>query len=120
MTKDEFYSPVGGKEQVLDVGLKSHEAGAQRAGQLLRGQEGQQQRGNFLHRTSQPLKTSFMFICHQVAEKSKKRELCCGSGIFIPDPLIFTHPGSRIQKQQQKRGVTQFSVLPFLVATNLT
>jgi hypothetical protein len=29
--------------------------------------------------------------------------------MFIPDPgswiLIFTHPGSRIQKQQQKRGV---------------
>jgi hypothetical protein len=31
---------------------------------------------------------------------------CCGSGMFIPDPdFCFVHPGSRIQKQQQKRGV---------------
>ncbi len=28
---------------------------------------------------------------------------CGGSGMFIPDP-DFTHPGSRIQKKQQKRG----------------
>jgi hypothetical protein len=28
---------------------------------------------------------------------------CCGSGVFIPDP-DFCHPGSRIQKRQQKRG----------------
>jgi hypothetical protein len=27
---------------------------------------------------------------------------CCGSGIRDPD--FFTHPGSRIQKPQQKRG----------------
>jgi hypothetical protein len=37
---------------------------------------------------------------------------CCGSGMFIPDPgsriLIFTHPGSRIQKQVEKRGVKNF------------
>jgi hypothetical protein len=39
--------------------------------------------------------------------------------------LIFTHPGSRIsdlgsriQKQQQKRGVKKFDVIPFNVATN--
>ncbi len=32
------------------------------------------------------------------------KNLCCGSGMFIPDPrtLIFTHPGSRIHKQQQR------------------
>jgi hypothetical protein len=34
---------------------------------------------------------------------------CCEYGMFIPEPgsriLIFTHSGSRIQKQQQKRGV---------------
>jgi hypothetical protein len=30
--------------------------------------------------------------------------------MFIPDPgiLIFTHPGSRIQKQQQKRGMKKY------------
>jgi hypothetical protein len=32
--------------------------------------------------------------------------------------LIFTHPGSRIQKQQQKIGVKKFDVIPFNVATN--
>ncbi len=34
---------------------------------------------------------------------------CCGSGMFIPDPrswfLPIADPGSRIQKQQHKRGV---------------
>jgi hypothetical protein len=34
--------------------------------------------------------------------------------------LIFTHPGSRIQKQQQKRGVKKLIVIPIFVATNLT
>ncbi len=34
--------------------------------------------------------------------------------------LIFTHPGSRIQKQQQKRGVNKCVVIPFYVATNFT
>jgi hypothetical protein len=35
--------------------------------------------------------------------------------------LIFTHPGSRIQKQQQKRGVKKkFDVIQFYVATNFT
>jgi hypothetical protein len=33
---------------------------------------------------------------------------CCGSGIFLSRILIFVHPGSRIQKQQQKRGVKNF------------
>ena len=33
--------------------------------------------------------------------------------------LIFTHPGSRIKKQQQKRGEKKF-VMPFYVATNFT
>ncbi len=34
--------------------------------------------------------------------------------------LIFTHPGSRIQKQQQKRGVQKNCVIPFYVATNFS
>ncbi len=34
--------------------------------------------------------------------------------------LIFTHPGSRIQNQQQKRGGEKFDVIPFYVATNFT
>ncbi len=35
--------------------------------------------------------------------------------------LIFTHPGSRIQKQQQERGVKNFLVvIPLFVATNFT
>jgi hypothetical protein len=35
--------------------------------------------------------------------------------------LIFTHPGSRIQKQQQKRGVKKKLVfITFYVATNFT
>jgi hypothetical protein len=34
--------------------------------------------------------------------------------------LIFTHPGSRIQKQQQKREVKKLVVIPFYVATNVT
>ncbi len=37
---------------------------------------------------------------------------CCGSGTFIPDP-DFTHPGFRIQKQQQKRGVKKIVFAPF-------
>jgi hypothetical protein len=52
---------------------------------------------------------------------------CCGSGMFIPDTgslfLVFTHPGSRIQKQQQRnkeRGEKQFVVINFFEATNLT
>jgi hypothetical protein len=41
--------------------------------------------------------------------------------------LIFTHPGSRIsdpgsriQKQKQKRGVKKIVVIPFFVATTFT
>ncbi len=34
--------------------------------------------------------------------------------------LIFTHPGSRIQKQQQERGEKKFVVIPFYVTTNFT
>jgi hypothetical protein len=33
---------------------------------------------------------------------------------------IFSHPGSRIQKQQQKRGVKKIFVIPFFVTTNFT
>jgi hypothetical protein len=34
--------------------------------------------------------------------------------------LIFTHSGSRIQKQQQKRSEKKFVVILFFVATNFT
>ncbi len=34
--------------------------------------------------------------------------------------LIFTHSGSQIQKQQQKRGVKKISCQTFYVATNFT
>ncbi len=34
--------------------------------------------------------------------------------------LIFVHPGSRIQIQQQKRRVKKIIVLPYSVATNMT
>jgi hypothetical protein len=48
----------------------------------------------------------------------------CEFGMFIPDPDFnpFRIPdlGSRIQKQQQKRGVKKFVVKPFFVATNVT
>jgi hypothetical protein len=42
---------------------------------------------------------------------------CCGSGINIPDPDFYPFrildPGSRIQKQQQKRGVKKISCQTF-------
>jgi hypothetical protein len=47
-------------------------------------------------------------------------------GISVEDPgclsriLIFTHPGSRIQKQQQKRGVQKISCHTIFVAINFT
>jgi hypothetical protein len=51
----------------------------------------------------------------------------CLSVSSVADPgclsriLIFTHPGSGIQRQQQKRGVKKtFVVIPFYVATNFT
>jgi hypothetical protein len=34
--------------------------------------------------------------------------------------LIFVHPGSRIRKQQQKRGVKKICCTTFFVATNIT
>ncbi len=34
--------------------------------------------------------------------------------------LIFTHPGYRIQKQEQKRGVEKICCHTFFVVTNLT
>jgi hypothetical protein len=37
----------------------------------------------------------------------------------VPDP-DFIHPGSRIEKQQQKRRGKQIIVLPFSVGTNIT
>ncbi len=43
---------------------------------------------------------------------------CCGSGMLIPDPgswfLPIPDPGSRIQKQQQKRGVKKNLLQNFL------
>jgi len=44
--------------------------------------------------------------------------------MFIPDPDFYPSQipdlGSRIQKQQQKRGVKKLVVIPFFVATNFT
>ncbi len=43
---------------------------------------------------------------------------CCGSGMFIPDPDFYPSRipdlGSRIQKQQQKRGMKKIVVIFFL------
>jgi hypothetical protein len=50
-------------------------------------------------------------------------EQCCGSGIPDHDfyPSRIPDPGSRTQKQQEKRGVKKkFVVIPFFVATNFT
>ncbi len=40
--------------------------------------------------------------------------------VFLLPTLIFTHPGSRIQKQQAKRGVKIFFFIPFFVATKFS
>ncbi len=42
---------------------------------------------------------------------------CCGSGDVHAGSriVIFTHPGSRIQKQQQNRGVKKFFARPYFV-----
>jgi hypothetical protein len=48
--------------------------------------------------------------------------------MFIPDPNYYpslisdpgSHPGSRIQKQQQKRGRKKIVAIPFFVTTNFT
>ncbi len=64
-------------------------------------------------------------------KKCKKIPLLVPRQNLAPDPkldpdtslsriLIFTDPGSRIQKQEQKRGVKKFVVIPFFVATNFT
>jgi hypothetical protein len=49
---------------------------------------------------------------------------CCGFGMFIPDPDFYpsriSDLRSRIQKQQQKRGVKKLVVITFYVATNFT
>jgi hypothetical protein len=42
---------------------------------------------------------------------------CCGSGMFIPDPDFFTHPGSRISDPKtsiKERSENKFVVIPFL------
>jgi hypothetical protein len=43
---------------------------------------------------------------------------CCGSGMFIPDPILI-HPGSWIKQQQKRRG-EKIVVSPCFVATNFT
>jgi hypothetical protein len=43
-----------------------------------------------------------------------QKKQCCGSRMFIPDP------GSRIQKQLQRRGAKNFFVKHYFVATNFT
>jgi hypothetical protein len=57
-------------------------------------------------------------------EKSSGRQ-CCGSGMFIPDPDFYPSRipdlGSRIQKQQEKRGLeNKFFHTFFFVAPNFT
>ncbi len=65
-----------------------------------------------LHSSSRHAALAACFLDSPWLNMGKKFIQCCESGMFIPDPdfypsriLIFTHPGSRIQKQQQKRGV---------------
>ncbi len=68
------------------------------------------------------LKPSLLW--HYLRWKTDYRQ-SCGSGMFIPDPgswfLPITDLGSRIQKQQQKRGVeNKFVIILFFVVTNFT
>jgi hypothetical protein len=56
---------------------------------------------------------------------AKTKKYCTVTSVADPGCLsrilIFTHPGSRIQKQQQKRGVKKNLLsLTFFVATNFT
>jgi hypothetical protein len=55
------------------------------------------------------------------AMKTKNREAVLRIREVYPGSrtLIFTHPGSRIQKQQQKRGVKKMVFKSFVVATNI-
>jgi hypothetical protein len=62
--------------------------------------------------TGNPHDPSFFFL---LDHKCSVADPGCLSPI-----LIFTFPGSRIQKQKQKRGVKKFVVIPFFVATNFT
>ncbi len=64
-------------------------------------------------------------ICFRKLAAGHRTRQCCGSGMFIPDPgswfLSISDPGSRIQKQQLKRGVKNFFFFQtFFVATNCT
>ncbi len=78
------------------------------------------------------LKPSLLW--HYLRWKTDYRQ-CCWSGMFIPDPDFYptriSEPGSwflpipdlgsRIQKQQQKRGVeNKFVIILFFVVTNFT
>jgi hypothetical protein len=55
------------------------------------------------------------FVSHPGSLDPDPQHQCCGSEI-----LFFTHLGSWIQKQQQKRGVKKISCHAFFVATNFT
>jgi hypothetical protein len=58
----------------------------------------------------------FLLTAYQITVSTSVADPGCLSRI-----LIFTHPGSRIQKQQQKREVKKkLVVIPFYVATNFT
>jgi hypothetical protein len=67
----------------------------------------------------------FLRSCIIFKDKNSKRSRrtvgisVADPGMFISDP-DFTRPGSRIQKQQQKRGVKKKFVITFYVATNFT
>jgi hypothetical protein len=59
----------------------------------------------------------------QQSDEELGQHQCCRSGMFIPDPDFYPSRipdlGSRIHKQQQKRGVKKnLFVITFYVATN--
>ncbi len=81
----------------------------------------------------QPLYKKYKEIHPRIRESTRSHEpknislrQCCGSGMFIPNPgswwwfLPIPHLRSRIQKQQQKRGMKKIVVKSFFVATNFT
>ncbi len=61
----------------------------------------------------------FPYWCRSRSESGSGSYQCCGSGMLIPDP-DFYHHGSRIQKQQQKKGVKKIVAIFLFVATIIT
>ncbi len=80
-----------------------------------------------LYERSFPAYESILF-CHTVTQVPapnlivKISVLDPGCSMFIPDPAswFFVHPGSRIQKQQQTRGIVKNFLSYLFVATNIT